>query len=890
MVGYPKFTIIGVPDRAAFGDPKSYQEHQEFDATPASRDKSEERQTPLNICHKQNGDVGGARRCFETMPARSSGSWRGLLWALARSGRGGEAMEMLSRMDQEGVDIQLAALAAAVSACKNLQQGIAIHEEIAAGGVECEAILATALINMFVKLRCLQRAKDLFERVRPSSAVAWTILIVANAQEGHLDLAQHLFRNMPERTLISWTSMITILARASQIHESWSYFQKLPSRSVVSWNAIIAAFTVTGHPCRALKCFGEMDLDGVEMDSITFVCAMYACSIVGELQICKILHAGLVDRKILIETAVANALVSMYAKCGEMAAAQSILAAMTSHNSHSGRAHNTLIAAFAQRGQIEEAQRVFDQMPTTAIDTVSWNALLAAYTRGGRTIEAARIFDAMAMIQCNTITWNTMISGFLDNDEPHAAIHALRRMDLEGFQADRVSLIAGVYAAAGIGSAAAGEELLGAGVLDLDRDSSAAAGAIHLYGRCCKLDRAREIFASIARRDALCWDAMVRSLAHARELGLALAALERMPYNDLYAWNAVVAAHAQAGLVRQAEELFAAMQYRNAVSWNTMIAGYAQNGHHCRALHLFRSMDLEGVPPTKISFISSIDSCGEVAVAAVGAAAGPLLHAEIAGKSFEWDVGVATAVISMYGKLGLLDRSLAVFHGMPRRTVVPYNATAAALAENGRSRDALHFLHTMLLDAVTPSDVSFLIAIAACSHAGLYEDGLERSAGMSQDHGLDPSFDHYLCVVDLLGRAGQLGDAEELLCVMPYEPDVVAWTALLAASVNHCDVHRAVRAAGRGSIYIVKDELSQQNSLTLLGAGRMLVQTVEFTLITQQKVSLSLTLGPGVNCKFRVFREFRVHVLSALLACRASLFATSMMCLMNFETTGQGVA
>ncbi|EFJ21722.1 hypothetical protein SELMODRAFT_106265, partial [Selaginella moellendorffii] len=467
--------------------------------------------------YAQNGDVGGARRCFETMPARSSGSWRGLLWALARSGRGGEAMEMLSRMDQEGVDIQLAALAAAVSACKNLQQGIAIHEEIAAGGVECEAILATALINMFVK--------------------------------------------------------------ASQIHESWSYFQKLPSRSVVSWNAIIAAFTVTGHPCRALKCFGEMDLDGVEMDSITFVCAMYACSIVGELQICKILHAGLVDRKILIETAVANAL--------------------------------------------------------------------------------------------------------------------------------------------------------------------------------------------------------------------------RMPYNDLYAWNAVVAAHAQAGLVRQAEELFAAMQYRNAVSWNTMIAGYAQNGHHCRALHLFRSMDLEGVPPTKISFISSIDSCGEVAVAAVGAAAGPLLHAEIAGKSFEWDVGVATAVISMYGKLGLLDRSLAVFHGMPRRTVVPYNATAAALAENGRSRDALHFLHTMLLDAVTPSDVSFLIAIAACSHAGLYEDGLERSAGMSQDHGLDPSFDHYLCVVDLLGRAGQLGDAEELLCVMPYEPDVVAWTALLAASVNHCDVHRAVRAAGR---------------------------------------------------------------------------------------------
>ncbi|EFJ04291.1 hypothetical protein SELMODRAFT_138941 [Selaginella moellendorffii] len=560
--------------------------------------------------YAQNGDVGGARRCFETMPARSSGSWRGLLWALARSGRGGEAMEMLSRMDQEGVDIQLAALAAAVSACKNLQQGIAIHEEIAAGGVECEAILATALINMFVKLRCLQRAKDF-------------------------------------------------------------YFQKLPSRSVVSWNAIIAAFTVTGHPCRALKCFGEMDLDGVEMDSITFVCAMYACSIVGELQICKILHAGL------------------------------------------------------------EAQRVFDQMPTTAIDTVSWNALLAAYTRGGRTIEAARIFDAMAMIQCNTITWNTMISGFLDNDEPHAAIQALRRMDLEGFQADRVSLIAGV------------------------------------------------------------------SLAHARELGLALAALERMPYNDLYAWNAVVAAHAQAGLVRQAEELFAAMPYRNAVSWNTMIAGYAQNGHHCRALHLFRSMDLEGVPPTKISFISSIDSCGEVAVAAVGAAAGPLLHAEIAGKSFEWDVGVATAVISMYGKLGLLDRSLAVFHGMPRRTVVPYNATAAALAENGRSRDALHFLHTMLLDAVTPSDVSFLIAIAACSHAGLYEDGLERSAGMSQDHGLDPSFDHYLCVVDLLGRAGQLGDAEELLCVMPYEPNVVAWTALLAASVNHCDVHRAVRAAGR---------------------------------------------------------------------------------------------
>ena len=58
-----------------------------------------------------------------------------------------------------------------------------------------------------------------------------------------------------------------------------------------------------------------------------------------------------------------------------------------------------------------------------------------------------------------------------------------------------------------------------------------------------------------------------------------------------------------------------------------------------------------------------------------------------------------------------------------------------------------------------------------------------------------PKLEHYGCMVDLLGRAGQLREAYEVIQSMPMKPDSVIWGALLGACSFHGNIELAEVAA-----------------------------------------------------------------------------------------------
>eukprot|EP00249_Psilotum_nudum_P023637 c28944_g12_i1 orf=1-576(+) len=101
----------------------------------------------------------------------------------------------------------------------------------------------------------------------------------------------------------------------------------------------------------------------------------------------------------------------------------------------------------------------------------------------------------------------------------------------------------------------------------------------------------------------------------------------------------------------------------------------------------------------------------------------------------------------------------------------------------------------MQLEGVKPNEITFINILSGCSHAGLLDDGRRYFASMAMDYGLTPTVKHYLCMIDLLGRAGHLDEAEDLINNMPLEPDAGAWMSLLGACSVHGDVERGVRAA-----------------------------------------------------------------------------------------------
>ncbi|KAK4397612.1 Pentatricopeptide repeat-containing protein, chloroplastic [Sesamum angolense] len=133
---------------------------------------------------------------------------------------------------------------------------------------------------------------------------------------------------------------------------------------------------------------------------------------------------------------------------------------------------------------------------------------------------------------------------------------------------------------------------------------------------------------------------------------------------------------------------------------------------------------------------------------------------------------VGSALIDMYAKCGCLDMARRVFESMPNRNVITWNVIIMAYGMHGEGEEALSLFKSMVAERsrggeVMPNGVTFIAVFAACSHSGMVDEGQQLFQSMKESYGLEPNADHYACVVDLLGRAGRLDEAYEIINSMP---------------------------------------------------------------------------------------------------------------------------
>nr|UPT48971.1 pentatricopeptide repeat protein AaPPR1229 [Agave angustifolia] len=153
----------------------------------------------------------------------------------------------------------------------------------------------------------------------------------------------------------------------------------------------------------------------------------------------------------------------------------------------------------------------------------------------------------------------------------------------------------------------------------------------------------------------------------------------------------------------------------------------------------------------------------------------------------------------MYAKCGDLNSSKRVFDELPAKNIMSWNAMIGALGMNGCAKEALAVLREMEVQNVRPNGVTMLSVLSACSHGGLIEDGRACFERMLKDASLQPSLEHYSCMVDMLGRAGDLEGAFEVIKRMPegLEAGPAAWGALLSACRSHGNLELGQCAASR---------------------------------------------------------------------------------------------
>jgi len=135
----------------------------------------------------------------------------------------------------------------------------------------------------------------------------------------------------------------------------------------------------------------------------------------------------------------------------------------------------------------------------------------------------------------------------------------------------------------------------------------------------------------------------------------------------------------------------------------------------------------------------------------------------------------------MYAKCGSVEDATHVFNRVSQKTVISWNTMIGAYGMHGFGEAALRLFYEMQHNNVNPDYITFIGVLSACSHAGLAKQGLEIFYCMSKQYCITPTVEHYACIVDLLGRAGQLDDAQHMIDKMPVEPDASVWGALLGA-------------------------------------------------------------------------------------------------------------
>ncbi|KAL5748583.1 hypothetical protein ACOSQ2_025880 [Xanthoceras sorbifolium] len=327
---------------------------------------------------------------------------------------------------------------------------------------------------------------------------------------------------------------------------------------------------------------------------------------------------------------------------------------------------------------------------------------------------------------------------------------------------------------------------------------------------------ARRVFDHMPKKDIISWNSILSGYAKMGNIGEAFSLFQRMPERNFASWNALISGFVDSGNMKLARSLFDAMPQRNSVSWITMIAGYskwgdvtsarelfdqsgeknlltfnamiacyAQNSQPNEALQLFNEMLKADVKfqPDKLTFLSVISACSQLGDIRFGS----WIESYMDKFGIEMNDYLATALIDLYSKCGDINKAYDLFDCLRKKDVVAYTAMILGCGINGKAVVAIKIFEEMLNNQIYPNLATFTGLLTAFNHAGLVEEGYQCFSSM-KDHGLVPSNDHYGIMVDLLGRAGRLGEAYKMIKSMPMQPNVGIWGALLLASRLHNNV------------------------------------------------------------------------------------------------------
>ncbi|KAL2935137.1 hypothetical protein RDABS01_018255 [Bienertia sinuspersici] len=450
---------------------------------------------------------------------------------------------------------------------------------------------------------------------------------------------------------------------------------------------------------------------------------------------------------------------------------------------------NHMMKTSLREGQLNDARVYFDNNPTYR-DVVSWNMMISGYVKSNQIHIARQLFDEMP--ERDIVSWNTLLLGLQKDKDQESTYQLYLQLQSSGLRPTSYTFSIVVSSVLGTVFNVLVPQFH-AKIVSLGHHTSVYVGSALMRGYTDLGDHSALycVFDDIVNKDMSLWNALILGYM---ELGLtdeAQKAFNRMPKKDVVSWTTLVDGYLKNNEVERARYIFDEMDEKNVVSWTAMITGYVGTDKCLDAIELFIQMMRLGPRPNQHTFASVLAACAKHSELLTG----QQVHASLLKHGINIDIVLATAFVTMYAKCGDIEAAYCIFKEMPGKNLVSWNSILGCHARHGRGRAALDDFEKMINSGLQPNHITFINVLSACAHAGLVEEGERIFGCMGKTYGIQPEKEHYACMVDLYGKAGNLDKAKSLIECMPFEPDIVVWGALLGACGLHSDFEFGSNAA-----------------------------------------------------------------------------------------------
>ncbi|XP_061341709.1 pentatricopeptide repeat-containing protein At4g19220, mitochondrial [Gastrolobium bilobum] len=559
------------------------------------------------------------------------------------------------------------------------------------------------------------------------------------------------------------TSLLTVYSKAGDFTSSRDLFDEIHNRDVIAWNAIIAASLENNSYWTAMDFFEKMIKAQTGFDSTTLLLMISASLHTKNFDQGRAIHCLSIKFGMLVDISLGNALIDMYAKCGDLSSSECLFEEMEYKDAVSwnsimrGSLYNcdpekslyyfkkmTLseekadnvslscaISASSSLGELAFGQSIHGLGIKLGYKDSSYvsvaNSLISLYSQCGDIEVAENVFRGIAYK--DIVSWNAMMEGFASNEKINEVFDLLIEMQIKGsFQPDMVTLTT---------------------ILPL----------------CSELMLSRE-------------GRTIHGFAIRRQ----------MVSDHLPLLNSLIDMYSKCNLVDKAQLLFNSTTERDIVSWNAMISGYSQNKYSKEAQNLFRELLCWGPNCSSSTVFAILSSCSSLNSLHFGKS----VHCWQLKSGFLSHIILVNFLMHMYINCGDLRASFSILHeNSALADMASWNTVIVGCVRGDHFREALETFRLMRQQTPFNYDSITLVSVlSACANLELFSQGKSlHGLALKAPLGSDTRVQNSL--ITMYDRCRDINSARVVFkfCSIP---NICSWNCMISALTHNRESREAL--------------------------------------------------------------------------------------------------